>query len=108
MRILTIIALILPLLPTNPSSVSAEPTTPAKPLTITQVVEPAPALPKRSARPTNPIPRRDQQGQPLADDTLKLKVNSWTIGLPAGQLEAPPLRFATGLAGAIADGDHLP
>ena len=59
MRILTILALSLPLLPTIPSSASAEPLTPAKPLFNTPVVEPA--QPKRSVRPTNPIPRRDQQ-----------------------------------------------
>ena len=107
MRIVTIIALILPLLPANPLSVSAEPLTPAKPLTITQVVEPAPALPKRAARPTNPIPRRDAQGQPLPDDTLKTKLNSWTIGLAAGQLEGAPLRFATELARVLDDGDNM-
>jgi TRAP-type uncharacterized transport system substrate-binding protein len=107
MRILTIIALSLPLLPINPFSGAAEPLTPTKPLSITQVVEPTPALPKRPARPTNPMPRRDAQGQPLADDTLKTKLNSWTIGLAAGQLEGAPLRFATELARVLDDGDNM-
>jgi len=66
-----------------------------------------PAQPKRSAQPTNPIPRRDQQGQPLRDDTLKTKLNSWTIGLAAGQLEGAPLRFATELARVLDDGDNM-
>jgi TRAP-type uncharacterized transport system substrate-binding protein len=60
---------------------------------------------KRGA--TNPIPRRDQQGQPLRDDTLKFKLNSWTIGLAAGQLEGAPLRFATELARVLDDGDNM-
>src|SRR5262245_31580968 len=106
MRILTIVTLILCLLPTNPAGVSAEPMTPAKPLVVTQVVEPL-AQPKRPARPTNPIPKRDQQGQPLRDDTLKTKLNSWTIGLAAGQLEGAPLRFATELARVLDDGDNM-
>jgi TRAP-type uncharacterized transport system substrate-binding protein len=105
MRILTIIALSLPLLPTNPSGVSADPLPPVKPLIITQVVEPA--QPKRSASATNAIPRRDKQGQPLRDDTLRAKLNSWTIGLAAGQLEGAPLRFATELARVLDDGDNM-
>jgi len=56
---------------------------------------------------TNSIPRRDQQGQPLRDDTLKIKLNSWTIGLAAGQLEGAPLRFATELARVLDDGDNM-
>jgi TRAP-type uncharacterized transport system substrate-binding protein len=51
--------------------------------------------------------RRDQQGQPLRDDTLKLKLNSWTIGLAAGQLEGAPLRFASELARVLDDGDNM-
>jgi TRAP-type uncharacterized transport system substrate-binding protein len=53
------------------------------------------------------MPRRDQQGQPLADDTLKTKLNSWTVGLAAGQLEGAPLRFATELARVLDDGDNM-
>jgi hypothetical protein len=101
MRILTIIASMLVLISTHPSSVIAEPLTPSR--STTPVVEVAQA--KRGA--TNPIPRRDQQGQPLRDDTLKFKVNSWTIGLAAGQLEGAPLRFATELARVLDDGDNM-
>src|SRR4029079_319811 len=101
MRILTIIASMLVLISTHPSSVIAEPLTPSR--STTPVVEVAQA--KRGA--TNPIPRRDQQGQPLRDDTLKFKLNSWTIGLAAGQLEGAPLRFATELARVLDDGDNM-
>ena len=102
MRILTIIASMFLLIATNPSSVVAEPLTLSRQPT-TPVVEVAQA--KRGT--TNSIPRRDQQGQPLRDDTLKIKLNSWTIGLAAGQLEGAPLRFATELARVLDDGDNM-
>jgi TRAP-type uncharacterized transport system substrate-binding protein len=103
MRILTIIVSMLLLIATNSSSVIAEPLAPPKTLFTTPVVEIAQA--KRGA--TNSIPRRDQQGQPLRDDTLKYKLNSWTIGLAAGQLEGAPIRFATELARVLDDGDNM-
>src|SRR5258705_4434168 len=103
MRILTIIVSMLLLIATNSSSVIAEPLAPPKTLFTTPVVEIAQA--KRGA--TSSIPRRDQQGQPLRDDTLKYKLNSWTIGLAAGQLEGAPIRFATELARVLDDGDNM-
>ena len=35
------------------------------------------------------------------------KVNAWTVGLAAGQLEGAPLRFATDISRAVDDGDNL-
>jgi len=102
-RILIIIASILLLISTIPSGVVAEPLAPPKTLSTTPVVEMAQA--KRGA--TSSIPRRDQQGQPLRDDTLKYKLNSWTLGLAAGQLEGAPIRFATELARVLDDGDNM-
>ena len=103
MRILIMIASMLLLISTNPSSITANPLTPPKSLSTTPVVDMA-----QAKRPTpNAIPRRDQQGQPLRDDTLKVKLNSWTIGLAAGQLEGAPLRFATELARVLDDGDNM-
>jgi len=102
MRILTIIALLLVLIPASPSSVTAEPLAPP-PFSTTPVGETA--QPKRAVR--NSIPKREQQSQPLRDDTLKAKLNSWTIGLAAGQLEGAPLRFATELARVLDDGDNM-
>src|SRR5262245_52766119 len=103
MRILTIIASLLLLIPANPSRVIAEPLAPPQSFSTAPVVEMAPA--KRAVR--NSIPKRDQQGQPLRDDTLKVKLNSWTIGLAAGQLEGAPIRFATELARVLDDGDNM-
>jgi TRAP-type uncharacterized transport system substrate-binding protein len=40
-------------------------------------------------------------------DVFKQRVNSWTIGLAAGQLEGAPLRFATELARVLDDGNNL-
>src|SRR5262245_15257295 len=102
MRILTIIASMLLLILANPSGVIAEPLTP-QPFSTTPVVENG--QPKRVVR--NSSPKRDQQSQPLRDDTLKAKLNSWTIGLAAGQLEGAPLRFATELARVLDDGDNM-
>jgi TRAP-type uncharacterized transport system substrate-binding protein len=103
MRNLIITASMLLLISTHPSIVIAEPLTPQQPFSTTPVVENA--QPKRTVR--NSIPKRDQQGQPLRDDTLKLKLNSWTIGLAAGQLEGAPLRFASELARVLDDGDNM-
>jgi len=103
MRILIVIASMLLLISANPSRVIAEPLTPPQSFFTTPVVEMAKS--KRGVQ--NSIPRRDQQGQPLRDDTLKVKLNSWTIGLAAGQLEGAPLRFATELARVLDDGDNM-
>ena len=35
------------------------------------------------------------------------KLNAWTVGLAAGQLEGAPLRFATDIARVVDDGDNL-
>ena len=43
----------------------------------------------------------------VRDDAFKHRVNSWTIGLAAGQLEGAPLRFATELARVLDDGDNM-
>jgi TRAP-type uncharacterized transport system substrate-binding protein len=45
--------------------------------------------------------------QPIPDDALKTKLNSWTVGLAASQLEGAPLRFATELARVLDDGDNM-
>jgi TRAP-type uncharacterized transport system substrate-binding protein len=102
MRILPIIISLLLLMSANSSGVIAEPLMPPQ-FATTPVVENA--QPKRVVR--NAIPKRDQQGQPLRDDTLKVKLNSWTIGLAAGQLEGAPLRFASELARVLDDGDNM-
>jgi hypothetical protein len=41
------------------------------------------------------------------EEDLKLKMNSWTIGLAAGQLEGAPIRFAAELARVLDDGDNM-
>jgi TRAP-type uncharacterized transport system substrate-binding protein len=102
MRILMIIASMFFLNSASPTGVAAEPFT-QRVQPPTPVVEVAQA--KRGA--TNSLPKRDQQGQPLRDDTLKVKLNSWTIGLAAGQLEGAPIRFATELARVLDDGDNM-
>jgi hypothetical protein len=38
---------------------------------------------------------------------LKSKLNAWTVGLAAGQLEGAPLRFAAELARVLDDGDNM-
>jgi TRAP-type uncharacterized transport system substrate-binding protein len=38
---------------------------------------------------------------------MKQRLNAWTLGLAAGQLEGAPLRFATELARVVDDGDNL-
>jgi TRAP-type uncharacterized transport system substrate-binding protein len=54
---------------------------------------------KPASRPTAPVG--------LADSNLKAKLNTWTIGLAAGQLEGAPLRFAAELARVLDDGDNM-
>lgn len=53
---------------------------------------------KSASRPTVPVR--------LADRNLKGKLNTWTIGLAAGQLEGAPLRFAAELA-LVSPGDKV-
>jgi TRAP-type uncharacterized transport system substrate-binding protein len=38
---------------------------------------------------------------------MKDKINGWTVGLAAGQLEGAPLRFSTELARVMDDGDNM-
>jgi TRAP-type uncharacterized transport system substrate-binding protein len=41
-------------------------------------------------------------------DTAEIaKINAWTVGLAAGQLEGAPLRFATDISRVVDDGDNL-
>ena len=54
---------------------------------------------KPASRPTAPVG--------LADSNLKSKLNAWTVGLAAGQLEGAPLRFAAELARVLDDGDNM-
>src|SRR5436853_5920640 len=37
----------------------------------------------------------------------KEKMNAWTVGLAAGQLEGAPIRFATEIARAVNDGQNM-
>jgi TRAP-type uncharacterized transport system substrate-binding protein len=91
MRFLAIIAGGLFLLANNSSPVSAEPASPSPLIRVAQA--------KRTT-----ANRRDQS---VPDDALKSKLNSWTIGLAAGQLEGAPLRFASELARVLDDGDNM-
>jgi TRAP-type uncharacterized transport system substrate-binding protein len=85
-------------------------------------LKPPLAQAKASLAEQTPRARRDETAQdarrrsvqarkrpvPLGrEDGLKQKLNSWTIGLAAGQLEGAPLRFATELARVLDDGDNL-
>ena len=38
---------------------------------------------------------------------MKEKINSWTVGLAAGQLEGAPIRFSTELARVMDDGENM-
>src|SRR5215471_19750144 len=49
---------------------------------------------------TNP-PTRDRDAKQIA------RINAWTVGLAAGQLEGAPLRFATDISRVVNDGDKL-
>jgi TRAP-type uncharacterized transport system substrate-binding protein len=51
---------------------------------------------------SNATPRVAAQTQ-----DLKARLNTWTIGLAAGQLEGAPLRFAAELARVLDDGDNM-
>src|SRR5262249_715475 len=49
-----------------------------------------------------------REGRPRASETgMKSKLNSWIVGLAAGQLEGAPLRFAAELARVLDDGDNM-
>jgi hypothetical protein len=41
------------------------------------------------------------------EQPVREKLNTWTVGLAAGQLEGAPLRFATEIARVVDDGDDL-
>lgn len=48
-----------------------------------------------------PSARRSVEAQAIE------KLNAWTVGLAAGQLEGAPIRFATDIARVVDDGDNL-
>jgi hypothetical protein len=66
---------------------------------------PGPADAQTSSGPTGPQPtnagRRGIEVQEVE------KLNAWTVGLAAGQLEGAPIRFATDIARVVDDGDNL-
>jgi TRAP-type uncharacterized transport system substrate-binding protein len=99
MRTVIIVALGLLQLATNSSGAPAEPKSPALAIDL--------ATAKRSATVQPPVIRRERSGEPVRDDVAAAKLNSWTVGLAAGQLEGAPLRFATELARVVEDGDNL-
>jgi TRAP-type uncharacterized transport system substrate-binding protein len=81
----------------------------------------APFLPDASAQST-PLSANPRQGSeapgpkssggpipPARSDeaNLKSKLNAWTVGLAAGQLEGAPIRFAAELARVLDDGDNM-
>src|SRR5882757_6548009 len=53
----------------------------------------------------------EQQPTLLARKPVELqaieRLNAWTVGLAAGQLEGAPIRFATDIARVVDDGDNL-
>jgi TRAP-type uncharacterized transport system substrate-binding protein len=53
----------------------------------------------------------EQQSTPLARKPVEQqaieRLNAWTVGLAAGQLEGAPIRFATDIARVADDGDNL-
>jgi TRAP-type uncharacterized transport system substrate-binding protein len=53
----------------------------------------------------------DTQAAPLVRRSVETqaieKLNAWTVGLAAGQLEGAPIRFATDIARVVDDGDNL-
>ena len=78
-----------------PTEASAQSTSPdAKPRLAVQAQEP------KSGR----GPAARSHGEEAG---LKAKLNSWTIGLAAGQLEGAPIRFAAELARVLDDGDNM-
>jgi TRAP-type uncharacterized transport system substrate-binding protein len=56
-------------------------------------------------------PSGDAQFGPPARRPVELraveKLNAWTVGLAAGQLEGAPIRFATDISRVVDDGDNL-
>ena len=52
-------------------------------------------------------PRSAGARQAAVEVERKAKLNAWTIGLAAGQLEGAPLQFATELARVLDDGDEM-
>jgi hypothetical protein len=50
-----------------------------------------------------------QTNQPTRDfDAAEIaKLNAWTVGLAAGQVEGAPLRFATDISRVVDDGNNL-
>jgi TRAP-type uncharacterized transport system substrate-binding protein len=58
-----------------------------------------------------PSPPGNQRQSPMARRAPELlaieKLNAWTVGLAAGQLEGAPIRFATDIARVVDDGDNL-
>jgi TRAP-type uncharacterized transport system substrate-binding protein len=54
-------------------------------------------------------PASAQTNQPTRDfDAAEIaKLNAWTVGLAAGQLEGAPLRFATDISRVVDDGNNL-
>jgi TRAP-type uncharacterized transport system substrate-binding protein len=64
--------------------------------------------PRVAAQTQEPKSGRDLTAQARLDEAnLKAKLNAWTVGLAAGQLEGAPLRFATELARVLDDGDNM-
>ena len=53
----------------------------------------------------------DSDASPVARRAVEMqaieKLNAWTVGLAAGQLEGAPIRFATDIARVVDDGDNL-
>lgn len=64
-----------------------------------------PPEPQTSSGPTAP------QSAAVARRAVEMheieKLNAWTVGLAAGQLEGAPIRFATDIARVVDDGDNL-
>src|SRR5262250_1028285 len=61
----------------------------------------------RTAVAPEPKSGRRPAAHSRGEEDLKLKLNSWTIGLAAGQLEGAPIRFAAELARVLDDGDNM-
>ena len=81
------------------------------------VLAPVLVAPEASAQRTSPSAKTAAAPEPKSgrgptarsrgEEDLKLKLNSWTIGLAAGQLEGAPIRFAAELARVLDDGDNM-
>src|SRR5689334_15484554 len=57
----------------------------------------------RAAPAAAPRPNKTKE----SDTAEVAKINAWTVGLAAGQLEGAPLRFATDISRVVDDGDNL-